>query len=86
MPFSLYLFVPIKSLSLLNTITSAKPLHRSIPDFLAKTEREREKKVQEVKTQKMRPKIFLFGDSITEESFSDGGWGASLADLLRRKV
>ncbi|CAH2047443.1 unnamed protein product, partial [Thlaspi arvense] len=36
-------------------------------------------------TQKMRPKIFLFGDSITEESFSDGGWGASLADLLRRK-
>ncbi|CAL9241701.1 unnamed protein product [Arabidopsis halleri] len=34
----------------------------------------------------MRPKIFLFGDSITEESFSDGGWGASLADLLRRKA
>jgi len=34
----------------------------------------------------MRRKIFLFGDSITEESFSDGGWGASLADLLRRKV
>ncbi|VVB08100.1 unnamed protein product [Arabis nemorensis] len=34
----------------------------------------------------MRRKIFLFGDSITEESFSDGGWGASLADLLRRKA
>ncbi|CAA7058680.1 unnamed protein product [Microthlaspi erraticum] len=34
----------------------------------------------------MRPKIFLFGDSITEESFSDGGWGASLADLLCRKA
>ncbi|CAH8278138.1 unnamed protein product [Arabidopsis lyrata] len=34
----------------------------------------------------MRQKIFLFGDSITEESFSDGGWGASLADLLRRKA
>ncbi|XP_010441654.1 PREDICTED: GDSL esterase/lipase At5g45920-like [Camelina sativa] len=34
----------------------------------------------------IRQKIFLFGDSITEESFSDGGWGASLADLLRRKA
>ncbi|XP_010529187.1 PREDICTED: GDSL esterase/lipase At5g45920 [Tarenaya hassleriana] len=34
----------------------------------------------------MRPKIFLFGDSITEESFGDGGWGASLANLLRRKA
>ncbi|KAG2286152.1 hypothetical protein Bca52824_045756 [Brassica carinata] len=34
----------------------------------------------------MRPKIVLFGDSITEESFGDGGWGASLADLLRRKA
>lgn len=34
----------------------------------------------------MRPKIVLFGDSITEDSFGDGGWGASLADLLRRKV
>ncbi|KAF2569754.1 hypothetical protein F2Q70_00027938 [Brassica cretica] len=33
----------------------------------------------------MRPKIVLFGDSITEESFGNGGWGASLADLLRRK-
>ncbi|CAG7907292.1 unnamed protein product [Brassica rapa] len=34
----------------------------------------------------MRPKVVLFGDSITEESFGDGGWGASLADLLRRKA
>ncbi|KFK31506.1 hypothetical protein AALP_AA6G121500 [Arabis alpina] len=34
----------------------------------------------------MRPKIFLFGDSITEASFSDGGWGASLSDLLCRKA
>ncbi|GER24476.1 SGNH hydrolase-type esterase superfamily protein [Striga asiatica] len=32
----------------------------------------------------MRPKIYLFGDSITEESFSDGGWGASLADHFAR--
>ncbi|PIN23308.1 Isoamyl acetate-hydrolyzing esterase [Handroanthus impetiginosus] len=32
----------------------------------------------------MRPKIYLFGDSITEESFSDGGWGASLANHFSR--
>ncbi|XP_024984494.1 GDSL esterase/lipase At5g45920 isoform X2 [Cynara cardunculus var. scolymus] len=32
----------------------------------------------------MRPKIYLFGDSITEESFSDGGWGASLANHFAR--
>ncbi|GFQ05342.1 GDSL esterase/lipase at5g45920 [Phtheirospermum japonicum] len=34
----------------------------------------------------MRPKIYLFGDSITEESFSDGGWGASLANHFARKL
>ncbi|GAB4827052.1 hypothetical protein Ancab_033934 [Ancistrocladus abbreviatus] len=32
----------------------------------------------------MRQKIYLFGDSITEESFSDGGWGASLAHHFSR--
>ncbi|KAL9236819.1 hypothetical protein vseg_011445 [Gypsophila vaccaria] len=32
----------------------------------------------------MRPKIYLFGDSITEASFSDGGWGASLANHFSR--
>ncbi|XP_052203721.1 GDSL esterase/lipase At5g45920 [Diospyros lotus] len=32
----------------------------------------------------MRPKIYLFGDSITEESFCDGGWGASLAHHFSR--
>ncbi|KMT04539.1 hypothetical protein BVRB_8g182020 [Beta vulgaris subsp. vulgaris] len=32
----------------------------------------------------MRPKIYLFGDSITEESFSNGGWGASLANHFSR--
>ncbi|KAK6124216.1 hypothetical protein DH2020_042052 [Rehmannia glutinosa] len=32
----------------------------------------------------MRPKIYLFGDSITEESFSDGGWGAALANHFSR--
>ncbi|KAL6198339.1 hypothetical protein ACLB2K_028131 [Fragaria x ananassa] len=34
----------------------------------------------------MRPKIYLFGDSITEESFGDGGWGASLAHHFSRNV
>ncbi|EOY18843.1 Uncharacterized protein TCM_043336 [Theobroma cacao] len=34
----------------------------------------------------MRPKIYLFGDSITEESFRDGGWGASLANLISGTV
>lgn len=34
----------------------------------------------------MRPKIYLFGDSITEESFGDGGWGASLAHHFSRTV
>lgn len=32
----------------------------------------------------MRPKIYLFGDSITEGSFGDGGWGASLANHFAR--
>ncbi|XP_058100710.1 GDSL esterase/lipase At5g45920 [Magnolia sinica] len=32
----------------------------------------------------MRPKIVLFGDSITEGSFADGGWGASLANHFSR--
>lgn len=34
----------------------------------------------------MRPKIYLFGDSITEDSFADGGWGASLANHFCRTV
>ncbi|CAN1283804.1 GDSL esterase/lipase At5g45920, partial [Linum perenne] len=34
----------------------------------------------------MRPKIYLFGDSITEMSFADGGWGASLTNHFSRKV
>ncbi|CAL5346145.1 unnamed protein product [Camellia sinensis] len=34
----------------------------------------------------MRPKIYLFGDSITEESFEDGGWGSSLAHHFSRSV
>ncbi|KAB1223541.1 hypothetical protein CJ030_MR2G011234 [Morella rubra] len=32
----------------------------------------------------MRPKIYLLGDSITEDSFEDGGWGASLANHFSR--
>ncbi|XP_047312131.1 GDSL esterase/lipase At5g45920-like [Impatiens glandulifera] len=39
-----------------------------------------------MKELKMRPKIYLFGDSITEESFSIGGWGAILANHFCRAV
>ncbi|XP_057433272.1 GDSL esterase/lipase At5g45920 [Lotus japonicus] len=34
----------------------------------------------------MRPKIYLFGDSITEDSFAVGAWGASLANHFARSV
>ncbi|XP_039065122.1 GDSL esterase/lipase At5g45920-like [Hibiscus syriacus] len=34
----------------------------------------------------MRPKIYLFGDSITEFSFDDGGWGVSLANHFSRRL
>ncbi|XP_020099647.1 GDSL esterase/lipase At5g45920 isoform X2 [Ananas comosus] len=34
----------------------------------------------------MRPKLVLFGDSITEESFCDGGWGAALAHQFARSA
>ncbi|KAI5329803.1 hypothetical protein L3X38_029200 [Prunus dulcis] len=34
----------------------------------------------------MRPEIVLFGDSITEQSFRSGGWGAALADTYSRKA
>ncbi|MQM18532.1 hypothetical protein Taro_051526 [Colocasia esculenta] len=34
----------------------------------------------------MRPKLILFGDSITEESFGEGGWGSALAHHFSRKV
>ncbi|XP_042033893.1 GDSL esterase/lipase At5g62930-like isoform X1 [Salvia splendens] len=34
----------------------------------------------------MRPQIVLFGDSITQQSFRSGGWGASVADTYSRKV
>ncbi|GJN06426.1 hypothetical protein PR202_ga24155 [Eleusine coracana subsp. coracana] len=33
----------------------------------------------------MRPRLVLFGDSITEQSFADGGWGAALADRFARQ-
>lgn len=33
-----------------------------------------------------RPQFVLFGDSITEQSFRHGGWGASLANTYSRKV
>ncbi|GMN45898.1 hypothetical protein TIFTF001_015094 [Ficus carica] len=34
----------------------------------------------------MRPEIVLFGDSLTEQSFRPGGWGASLANTYSRKA
>ncbi|KAL8118351.1 GDSL esterase/lipase At5g62930 isoform X2 [Apium graveolens] len=34
----------------------------------------------------MRPQIVLFGDSITQQSFSLGAWGAALADTFSRKA
>ncbi|KAL0417074.1 UNVERIFIED_CONTAM: GDSL esterase/lipase [Sesamum latifolium] len=34
----------------------------------------------------MRPQMVLFGDSITQQSFRSGGWGAALADIYSRKV
>nr|KJB69603.1 hypothetical protein B456_011G033300 [Gossypium raimondii] len=34
----------------------------------------------------MRPTIYLFGDSITEASFADGGWGAALANHFCRTL
>lgn len=34
----------------------------------------------------MRPKIVLFGSSIVQMSFDNGGWGAILANLYSRKV
>lgn len=33
-----------------------------------------------------RPKLILFGDSLTERAMSMGGWGASLAHTYMRKV
>ncbi|KAF3334685.1 GDSL esterase/lipase [Carex littledalei] len=34
----------------------------------------------------IRPQMVLFGDSITEQSFRPGGWGAALADSYSRKA
>ncbi|XP_019632842.1 PREDICTED: isoamyl acetate-hydrolyzing esterase 1 homolog [Branchiostoma belcheri] len=34
---------------------------------------------------KIWPKVILFGDSITQYAFNDGGWGAALQELLQRK-
>ncbi|XP_072960997.1 GDSL esterase/lipase At5g62930 isoform X1 [Typha angustifolia] len=34
----------------------------------------------------VRPQFVLFGDSITEQSFRPGGWGAALADTYSRKA
>jgi hypothetical protein len=36
--------------------------------------------------QMLRPSFVLFGDSLTQRSFGEGGWGARLADAYQRKV
>lgn len=36
--------------------------------------------------QMARPRFVLFGDSLTQRSFDEGGWGAKLASLYQRKV
>lgn len=40
----------------------------------------------DVKVMAARPQFVLFGDSITQQSFRPGGWGAALADRYARKV
>lgn len=58
-------------------VTAISPLYRSgvlFPDWARRKEGV------------MRPKIVLFGDSITEESFAVGGWGARLANHFNRTV
>lgn len=39
-----------------------------------------------MKMKGIRPQIILFGDSITQQSFSSGGWGSGLADNFSRKA
>jgi hypothetical protein len=34
----------------------------------------------------LRSQFVLFGDSITQQSFENGGWGAALAALYARQV
>lgn len=37
-------------------------------------------------THMLRPTFTLFGDSLTQRSFDEGGWGARLASEYQRKV
>ena len=34
----------------------------------------------------LRPRFVLFGDSLTQRSFEDGGFGAGLTNAYQRKV
>jgi hypothetical protein len=36
--------------------------------------------------QPVRPQLVIFGDSLTQQSFGHGGWGAALANNYARKV
>lgn len=41
---------------------------------------------QSCPTNMERPKFLLFGDSITQQAFAEGGWAASMADAYSRRV
>ena len=34
----------------------------------------------------LRPQFIVFGDSITQQAFSPGGWAAMLSDAYQRRV
>ena len=34
----------------------------------------------------VRPEFVLFGDSITQQSFAPGGWGAAIANVYQRSA
>ncbi|BBH03812.1 SGNH hydrolase-type esterase superfamily protein [Prunus dulcis] len=53
--------------------------------FTERRRRRRRRRRSEKEALFMRPEIVLFGDSITEQSFRSGGWGAALADTYSRK-
>ena len=46
----------------------------------------RRQAAERVTAMNARPVFVLFGSSIVQYSFSNGGWGATLADIYARKV
>lgn len=62
--------------------TSQTPLHRLLKSSSASTHRPD----NSMDTLLQRPKIVLFGDSLTERSFDTGGWGAVVQSKYTRRV